>query len=336
MCRPSIAEPHRATGARDPRRDDCHPHAANGIVMSASAQRTRTVTMRAPRTLATIVALAVPAASLAAQPLIAQMSGLTSPGHVIDFGANLYPNLTVITTQFAGITVTHARYYTTGNFLHLSGGFLTNDFSGAPDTLRIVFASPIRNLSFVYHQIGLGQPSVFRAVLAGTVVDSFSYTSNQMQLNNYFGFTNRVFDELQLDFVSDFNFDTLAFDDLGAACRFRNGSGINPPDYSCITTPVLGSTWIGAIASTAGTITTFLAFAPGGPHPGTPLLNGELLVQVSPPVVAVQSPGGFAIPIPNGSSWLGFTVATQGVRLDNQGGVPTFVLLNAIDLVLGL
>jgi hypothetical protein len=98
------------------------------------------------------------------------------------------------------------------------GGFLTNDFgAGLPNTLKIVFASPLSDLSFVYHQIGGGVPSNFRALLGGATVDSFSYLANQSQPNNYFGFTNIQFDELQIDFVGDFNVDTLAFNDAVSA-----------------------------------------------------------------------------------------------------------------------
>ncbi|HEX5050800.1 MAG TPA: hypothetical protein VFZ65_03425 [Planctomycetota bacterium] len=157
-----------------------------------------------------LAALASPG-TVAAQAIIAQLSGLTSPAQVIDFGANVLPNFTPVSNQFPGITITHASYFTTGVSNNLVGGFLTNDFSGSPNTLRIQFAVPITDLSFVYHQISTASPSNVRAVLQGVTVDSFSGTWNQYQPNNYFGFTNTVFDELQIDFVSDFNVDTLAF-----------------------------------------------------------------------------------------------------------------------------
>ena len=169
--------------------------------------------MRSTSLIAATLAVLLQATPAFGQAIIAQSSGLTNPDHVIDFGANLYPNFTVITNQFAGILVTHARYFTTGTSNNLQGGFLTNDFSGPPDTLTIKFATPISDLSFVYHQIGTWTPSTFRAMLGVTIVDSFSNLSDQTQPNNYFGFTNIVFDELQLDFVADFNVDTLAFND---------------------------------------------------------------------------------------------------------------------------
>ena len=179
-----------------------------------------------------------------AQAIIAQLSGLATPGQIITFGANLYPNFTPVTTEFGGITVTHARYFTTGVSNNLVGGFLTNDFAvGPPNTLRIQFVSPITDVSFVYHQIGTTAPSVIRAVFQGVTMDSFSGTWNQTQPNNYFGFQNTVLDELQIDFVGDFNVDTLAFSPgFSASCNFYNGSNINPPAFSCLTLPTLGTT----------------------------------------------------------------------------------------------
>jgi hypothetical protein len=166
---------------------------------------------------AAVLSVLLPATSFA-QAIIAQSSGLANPQHVIDFGANLYPNFSQITTQFAGITVTHAAYFTTGVSNNLYGGFLTNySAAGLPNTLTIVFASPIHDLSFVYHQVGTWQPSYYRAMLGGVTVDSFNNLSDQYQTNNYFGFTNVVFDELQIDFVGDFNLDTLAFNDAASA-----------------------------------------------------------------------------------------------------------------------
>ena len=45
--------------------------------------------------------------------------------------------------------------------------------------------------------------------------------------------------------------------------------------------------------------------------------------------------GSFSIPIPSTSTLLGAPLTAQGFRIDAPGGIPTFVLLNAQDLVLG-
>ena len=278
------------------------------------------------------------AAFLPAQAIIAATSGLTNPTRVIDFGANVLPNFTPVSTQFTGITVTHASYFTTGVSNNLVGGFLTNNFSaGLPNTLRIQFSSQITDLSFVYHQIATNAPSVVRAMLAGVTVDSFSGTFNQSQPNNYFGFTNIVFDELQIDFQSDFNVDTLAINDLSAArCVFHNGSNLNPPDFTCASLPVLGSVWQGVVAGNANTILTFLAYAPAGLAAPSPLFGGELLIQTAPAPVAFAGFGSYSLAIPAGSGWLGTVLTFQGFRVDQVGPTSTFVPLNANDLVLGL
>ena len=290
-------------------------------------------------TLALAALAAVTISTLApAQHVIAQNSGLSAPQHLIDFGANVLPNFTPVSNQFAGLTITHASYFTTGVVNNLVGGFLTNNFAaGQPNTLRIVFANPIKDLTFVYHQIATSQPSVIRAVLGGVTVDSFSGTWNQFQTNNTFGFLNRHFDELQIDFVSDFNVDTLAFNDsTGAAlCGFHNGTGINPPDFTCLALPVLGQTWIGLLNTTPNTVLTFLVYAPLGAALPTPLFGGELLLD-STGAVAVAGAGIYSMVIPSGPGWLATVLTFQGFRIDVAGPVTSFVPLNANDLLLGL
>jgi hypothetical protein len=290
------------------------------------------------RSLHLVAAAALFAAPVQCQAIIAQLSGLSNPDAVIDFGANLFPNFTPVSTQFTGITLTHARYFTTGVSNNLVGGFITNDPIGPPDTLRIQFMQPITDVSFVYHQIGTNVPTNFRAMLFGTTMASFSNLSNQFQPNNYFGFTNTVFDEVQIDFVADFNVDTIAVRGLpGAHCTSRNGSGVNPVGFTCTTLPVLGTNWQSQIAVTPNTVSTYIAFAPGGPNPGLLLPPfGEILVQLSPSPVLAPGSGSYSVAIPNLPIWLGYPLSTQGVRFDVVGGNPTFVLLNALDLVLGL
>jgi hypothetical protein len=168
--------------------------------------------MRIQSLVFSVVASLLPLSFARAQAIIAQTQGLWNPQYVVDFGTGLFPNSMVITSQFPGITLTHCAYYTTGTFNNVQGGFLTNDHNaGMPNTLTIHFASPIHDVSFVYHQVSPAMASNFRALLGTVVVDSFSHVGNQTQPNNYYGFTNVVFDELQIDFVFDFSLDTLAF-----------------------------------------------------------------------------------------------------------------------------
>jgi len=269
--------------------------------------------------------------------IVADFSGLANPDQVVDFGSGLYPNFTPITTEFPPLTVSHASYFTTGSFNNLVGGFLTNDGSGGPTTLKIHFASPITDVSFVYHQIGASGPSVFRAYLAGFIVDTFTNFSDQFQPNNYFGFTGFDFDEIQIDFVSDFNLDYVAYNEHDAACTFRNGLGINPADYSCTSMPVLGSNWVGQIHVGPSTLGALVAVAPGGPVSGVPLFGGELLVQLAPPplILVAFASGTVTAQIPATPAFAGVTLATQGIRFELISGTTTLVLSNALDLTLG-
>ena len=74
---------------------------------------------------------------------------------------------------------------------------------------------------------------------------------------------------------------------------------------------------------------------PTGLAAPTPLFGGELLIQTTPAPVAFAGFGSYAMAIPSGIGWLGTVLTFQGFRVDNLGGTPTFVPLNANDLVLG-
>jgi hypothetical protein len=123
----------------------------------------------------------------------------------------------------------------------------------------------------------------------------------------------------------------LEFEDLPAACVFRNGTGVNPPDYTCITPPILGSNWTVDIALTPGTVSTFIALGLA-PHAGLPLFGGEFLLSLSPPPTFAPGFGQTVIPLPNVTAFLGITLYTQGMRLEQLGQVT---LLNAQDVRLG-
>jgi hypothetical protein len=246
------------------------------------------------------------------------------------------PNFTPVSTQFPGLTIAHAAYFTTSVSNNLVGGFLTNDFSGPPNTLSIRFANPITGLSFVYHQISTSGPSTIRALLQGTPVSTFSGTWNQYQTNNYFGFRSSYFDELQIDFVGDFNVDTLAVVDTAASCTVVNGSGINPVAFSCATMPVLGTTWVGQITTNPNTVLTVLGYAPAGLGTPQPLFGGELLLATAPPPIGIFGYGAYAMAIPSAATWLGTEIVFQGFQLQNVGPTVTLVPLNANVLRLGL
>jgi hypothetical protein len=65
-------------------------------------------------------ALFVGTPALRAQAIVAQSAGLSNPDQVIDFGANVLPNFTPVTNQFAGITVSHASQWVDSKFRRIS------------------------------------------------------------------------------------------------------------------------------------------------------------------------------------------------------------------------
>ncbi len=121
-----------------------------------------------------------------------------------------------------------------------------------------------------------------------------------------------------------------------AVCRFRNGNELNPEGYACVTRPILGSTWRTSITVQPNTMTTIVTLSLGGPHPGLALFAGELLIAPFPPPLALTGLGSHSLPLPFNGNLLPFVLATQGMRIDDVGGTPTLVLLNAQDLVFGV
>jgi hypothetical protein len=288
---------------------------------------------------ASLLALAAPLAPVSAQAIIAQPSGLEFPARMLDFGAGLFPDGTALSTQFAGLMISHASYFTTASPVNnVAGGHLANDVAaGPPATLRIRFAQSVSDISFVYHQIGSPGSSTVRAMFQGFPVDSFTVQWNATQPNNFFGFLETGLDELQIDFVGDFRLDSLAFNPVGGAgCHPWNGTNVNPASFSCLTLPVLGETWQGMIWDTPNTLMTAMVYAPAGLAAPQPLLGGEFLLDASQPLVAFPGTTIYTLPIPAAASWVGTTLAFQGVRLELVGGSPTFVPLNALLLMLGL
>ena len=118
------------------------------------------------------------------------------------------------------------------------------------------------------------------------------------------------------------------------ACVFRNGSGVNETGFGCATLPILGTNWKTTVATHGTTASTYLSLAvtpaqllfPGG---------GELLLSPVPPPVFQAGNGTHSVAVPNNSVLLGAWLYAQGMRVDMVGGLPSLVLLNAQDVLLG-
>lgn len=276
--------------------------------------------MRFAHRAATLALLVLPVSSASAGHIVAELSGLANPDHLIDFGQSAFPNNTIITTQFAGVTVSHARYFSPGLTNNLAGGFLTNDFSGEPNTFSIVFDHPITDVSFVYHQILTSEASGFRALYNGSVVDSFGNLSDQFQPNCFFGFTDNVFNEVQIDFIGDFNVDTFAIKDLvlgGVSFCSGDGSGTTCPcgltgaaDHGCSNSASAnGAQLTGSGSAVVGADTLVLTVT--GLPPGQPGLFFQGDTQIS---------GGAGVTFGGGLRCAGGTVFRLGVSTSDAGG----------------
>lgn len=120
-----------------------------------------------------------------------------------------------------------------------------------------------------------------------------------------------------------------------ASATVRNGSDLNPLWYASLTQPKLGTTWISSIdIAAAGATTSFIASVASGPLSGVFLAQGELLIDVTAPLIAPLNVafGAHAIPIPSDINLIGFPVYTQGATFTPG----TIQFTNAIDLILGL
>ncbi|MEM7204993.1 MAG: LamG-like jellyroll fold domain-containing protein [Planctomycetota bacterium] len=120
-----------------------------------------------------------------------------------------------------------------------------------------------------------------------------------------------------------------------AACAFRNGSGINPTDYSCVNGPVVGHDWMTTIAVTSQTAATFVVL---GAAPATlPFGTGEFLLAPTASLAvlgATPVAGTHTVRIPSRVGLVGGRLSSQGVRLDGTT-LDQLVLLNAQDVTLG-
>ena len=122
-----------------------------------------------------------------------------------------------------------------------------------------------------------------------------------------------------------------------ASATVRNGSGVNPVNFTSTSLPVLGSPWTSEI-DTAGHSSFAIGWIFGfdAPLSGVYLPFGELLVDVTKakliddPVLTSGGVSSHSLPIPLDLNLAGFTAHTQSFILSGNRRLG-----NAIDLVLG-
>ena len=121
---------------------------------------------------------------------------------------------------------------------------------------------------------------------------------------------------------------------LPATCTVFNGSGVNPLDFSCVTTPAVGANWQSTIAQPAGTLLTVVVVSTqvGFTPVGNPLGTGELLIDILDAFHQFGN-GNHSFAIPNNPTLVGLTIDTQGYRAMAPFGIAA---LNGIRLNIGL
>ena len=126
-----------------------------------------------------------------------------------------------------------------------------------------------------------------------------------------------------------------------AMCNSFNGSGTNPNVFSCVTEPIIGTTWTSTLDGNAVGASSGLVFVFGYQDELIPPITlgvGELLVDVSSPFGLLST--GFLIAgtatinesVPNDPTLVSFVLHTQGF-FNNVGG--SGLLTNGIELTFG-
>jgi hypothetical protein len=149
----------------------------------------------------------------------APSTGLVSPTVSIDFEAGAIAASTVITTQFAGVTLgdgSNGFIMSTGGAgtgtQNINGRYL-DSFNSSLVPGAIKFDGQVSAAGFNLRTNA--DTTTFTAFLNGVIVESFSASTDLDISNNFFGFTGIIFDEIQFDMAivgqQGFNLDNLEF-----------------------------------------------------------------------------------------------------------------------------
>ncbi len=156
-----------------------------------------------------------------AAPIFNTFTPIANPDVIQDFGPKqFFPNNTVITDQYSGLTFVEGWQYLPG-FDDVQDGF-TGSFVGnppqttgtdpVPDTVTILFDQNVTAVSFLLRtNPGTTQ---FTALLSGLVVETFqASTDPETHTPNVYGFTDIVFNSIVLNAPQNhaFELDLLAY-----------------------------------------------------------------------------------------------------------------------------
>ena len=132
-------------------------------------------------------------------------AGLPEPESIIDFSELTLPDTSRVSAEFAdfGVTFLPNLYYRTGDHPDWASVSGPNLRTGEPEVnpFSIVFNNPLTSAAVV----AIAQPptpATITAKLNGTEVESFNTTISIDNPNQYFGFTDIIFDEIQIEYTA--------------------------------------------------------------------------------------------------------------------------------------
>lgn len=132
-------------------------------------------------------------------------TGLTDPTQTITFDEIALPDESSITNQYSSLGVEFSPnlvFDSPGSSVpNITGNQLKN-FSPVVNPFSINFTDTVSSAVFAF-ATNPGT-STFTALLDGSIVESFSSSTSVFQPNNFFGFTDILFDEIKVD-VGGFN-----------------------------------------------------------------------------------------------------------------------------------
>ena len=152
-----------------------------------------------------VLAFILAGSTVFAEPIDLSAEGLTEPVSTVHFDEIVIADTALVSTQFAafGVTFLPNMYYRTGDnpdWANVSGPNLR---SGDPEVnpFSVHFENALTSAAL----IAIAQPptpATITAKLNGVVVESFETTVSIDNPNNYFGFTDIVFDEIEIAYTA--------------------------------------------------------------------------------------------------------------------------------------
>ena len=147
-----------------------------------------------------------------ATPINGAATGLAAPDINIDFDAGALSDGTVVTTQFAGVTFGTNFEINSGGAVaqNMLSRFLGDGNGAGPGS--ILLDNDAGAVGFFFRTNAT--TTTFTALLDGVLVESFAASTNLTNTSNFYGFTDIIFDEIQISVAAGgYNLDHFQFND---------------------------------------------------------------------------------------------------------------------------